>query len=125
MRQQIRAWLVFGIFALGVSSLVYGIATDNHKKKEQSPVNLLHSDKLYFDVRINPLAQFLVGNVQFEHDGAYMYCDSALFYKESNSFDAFGHVRMVQGDTLTLTGDMLFYDGDPQVLRARCARMWC
>lgn len=119
MRQQIRAWLVFGIFALGVSSLVYGIATDNHKKKEQSPVNLLHSDKLYFDVRINPLAQFLVGNVQFEHDGAYMYCDSALFYKESNSFDAFGHVRMVQGDTLTLTGDMLFYDGDPQVLRAR------
>lgn len=119
MRQQIRAWLVFGIFALGVSSLVYGIATDNHKKKEQSPVNLLHSDKLYFDVRINPLAQFLVGDVQFEHDGAYMYCDSALFYKESNSFDAFGNVRMVQGDTLTLTGEMLFYDGNPQVLRAR------
>lgn len=119
MRQQIRAWLVFGIFALGVSSLVYGIATDNHKKKEQSPVNLLHSDKLYFDVRINPLAQFLVGDVQFEHDGAYMYCDSALFYKESNSFDAFGNVRMVQGDTLTLTGEMLFYDGNPQVLRVR------
>lgn len=119
MRQQFRAWLVFGIFALGVSSLVYGIATDNHKKKEQSPVNLLHADRLYFDVHINPLAQFLVGDVQFEHDGAYMYCDSALFYKESNSFDAFGNVRMVQGDTLSLTGEMLFYDGDPQVLRAR------
>lgn len=119
MRQQFRAWLVFGIFALGVSSLVYGIATDNHKKKEQSPVNLLHADRLYFDVHINPLAQFLVGDVQFEHDGAYMYCDSALFYKESNSFDAFGNVRMVQGDTLSLTGEMLFYDGAPQVLRAR------
>lgn len=119
MRQQIRAWLVFGIFALGVSSLVYGIATDNHKKKEPSPVNLLHADRLYFDLRIHPLAQFLVGNVQFEHDGAYMYCDSALFYKETNSFDAFGNVRMVQGDTLLLTGEMLFYDGDPQVLRAR------
>ena len=119
MRQQFRAWLVFGIFALGVSSLVYGIATDNHKKKEQSPVNLLHADRLYFDVHINPLAQFLVGDVQFEHDGAYMYCDSALFYKESNSFDAFGNVRMVQGDTLSLTGEMLFYDGDPQVIRAR------
>lgn len=119
MRQQIRAWLVFGIFALGVSSLVYGIAKENHKKEEPSPVNLLHADKLYFDVRINPLAQFLVGNVQFEHDGAYMYCDSALFYKQTNSFDAFGHVRMVQGDTLSLTGETLFYDGDEQVRRAR------
>lgn len=119
MRQQFRAWLVFGIFALGVSSLVYGISTDNEKKEEPSPVNLLHADRLYFDTRIHPLAQFLVGNVQFEHDGAYMYCDSALFYQATNSFDAFGHVRMVQGDTLSLTGETLFYDGDPQVLRAR------
>ena len=48
-----------------------------------------------------------------------MYCDSALFYEASNSFDAYGHVRMLQGDTLTLTSDVLFYNGIDRLARAR------
>jgi lipopolysaccharide export system protein LptA len=48
-----------------------------------------------------------------------MYCDSALFYESTNSFDAFGNVRMVQGDTLTLTSDVLYYNGMDRLARAR------
>lgn len=48
-----------------------------------------------------------------------MYCDSALYYKDNKSFDAFGNVRMVQGDTLSLTGDMLYYNGVDQLARVR------
>ncbi|MBP0977029.1 MAG: hypothetical protein J6P89_02485, partial [Oscillospiraceae bacterium] len=44
------------------------------------------------------------------HHGAFMYCDSANYYQASNSFEAFDHVKMKQGDTLTLVGDYLFYD---------------
>ena len=82
-------------------------------------VHLLHADRLYYDDRIHRTAQFLVGDVQFTHDGIYMYCDSALFYEASNSFDAYGNVRMVQGDTLSLTGDVLFYNGVDQLARVR------
>ena len=48
-----------------------------------------------------------------------MFCDSALFYEATNSFDAFGHVRMRQGDTLSLVGDVLYYDGLDQMARVR------
>lgn len=85
----------------------------------QSRVHLLHVDSMYFDDRVSKTAQFLVGNVQFEHDSIFMYCDSALYYEKSNSFDAFGNVKMVQGDTLTLDGEILYYDGMDRLARVR------
>lgn len=91
----------------------------NNRKPSDSRVHLLHSDRLYFNQRIHPTAQFLVGNVRFEHDGTLMWCDSALFYEATNSFDAFGNVRMRQTDTLSLVSDVLYYDGLDQMARAR------
>ena len=84
-----------------------------------SKVHLLHADRLYFDERLHRTAQILVGNVQFSHEGAFMYCDSALFYESTNSFDAFGNVRMNQGDTLMLNSDVLYYNGLDRLARAR------
>lgn len=85
----------------------------------ESRIFLLHSDRLFHDIEIDAQAQILVGNVQFRHDDVFMYCDSALFYEASNSLDAFGNVRMVQGDTLSLTGDILYYDGLDKLARVR------
>lgn len=85
----------------------------------ESRVYLLHSDRLYFDSSVNKEAQFLVGNVQFRHDDVLMWCDSALYYEASNSFDAFGSIRMIQGDTLSLTGDELYYNGLEKLARVR------
>lgn len=85
----------------------------------ESRIYLLHSDRLFHDTRIDAKAQILVGNVQFRHDDVLMYCDSALFYEASNSMDAFGNVRMHQGDTLTLTGDILYYNGLDKLARVR------
>ena len=82
-------------------------------------VHLLHVDSMFFDDRVSKTAQFLVGNVQFEPEGIYMYCDSALYYEASNSFDAYGNVKMVQGDTLTLDGEILYYNGMDQLARVR------
>ena len=55
--------------------------------------------------------QLLIGNVQFRKGDMFMYCDSAHFYEESNSLDAFGNVKMEQGDTLFVYADELDYDG--------------
>lgn len=56
-------------------------------------------------------AKRLIGNVEFEHDGIIMYCDSAYMY-EDNSLDGFGNIHITQGDTLHLYGDKLHYDGN-------------
>ena len=55
-------------------------------------------------------AEVLTGNVIFYHEGAYMYCDSAYLYQQTNSFEAFSNVSMEQGDTIFVYGDYLFYD---------------
>ncbi len=104
--------------------MAWSVNPENNKQKEsrdtiKSRVHLLHVDSMFFDDRVSKTAQFLVGNVQFEHDGIFMYCDSALYYESSNSFDAFGNVRMIQGDTLTLDGDILYYNGMDQLARVR------
>ena len=86
---------------------------------DTSWVYLLNADVIRFEKWLNPDAQRLIGNVVFRHDSMYMYCDSALFYQDRNSFDAYHNVRAEQGDTLFLYGDSLFYDGNTKLLRVR------
>lgn len=93
--------------------------TDEERPPSSSKVYLLHADRLFFDDRLHATAQILVGDVQFSHDGVLLSCDSALYYESTNSFDAFGHVRMNQGDTLLLDSEVLFYNGLDQLARAR------
>ncbi len=107
------------LMTLAASSMALGPVEEREREPSQERVNLLHADRLYFNQRKHPTAQFLVGDVRFDHEGTLMFCDSALFYQETNSFDAFGNVRMLQGDTLTLTGDILYYDGMDQMARVR------
>jgi lipopolysaccharide export system protein LptA len=82
-------------------------------------VYLENSETLSFDKVKNPDIQVLKGNVRFRHDKALLYCDSAYFYEKANSLDAFGHVKIVQGDTLFVYGDMLYYDGNIKLARMR------
>ena len=67
-------------------------------------VYLEHSETLSFDEQRLPDAQILRGNVCFRHDSALMYCDSAYFYDKQNSLHAFGHVHLIQGDSIETSG---------------------
>lgn len=53
----------------------------------------------------------LVGNVVFTKGPMIMRCDSAHYFAETESMDAFGNVSMEQGDTLFVYADELNYDG--------------
>lgn len=64
--------------------------------------------------------QLVKGNVKFRQMGMWMFCDSAYYFPQQNSMDAFGHVRMEQGDTLFVYADKLFYDGTARFARLRC-----
>ena len=94
------------------------VMTDTVPPKK-TKVYLIHSDTLSFDKAVKPDAQILNGDVCFRHDSSYMYCDSAYFFEQTNSLEAFSNVRMEQGDTLFVYGDYLFYDGNTQVAYLR------
>ncbi len=105
------------LFAFGM--LCSAIApAEKEERKSNEQIHLIHSDLLYKNWK-DPRADILVGHVRLYHDGVFLDCDSARFYKEENSFDAFGNVKMVQGDTVTLTSDTLLYDGYEMKARAR------
>lgn len=72
-----------------------------------------------YDQAVDSQAQFLVGNVVLRHNNAYMYCDSAKLYQSQNRFEGYSHVRIVQGDSLTITCDYIDYDGVTMLARLR------
>ncbi len=86
---------------------------------EQTLIYLERSETLNFDESVAPDCQILIGDVKFRHDSAYMYCDTAYFFNESNQIYATGNIRMEQGDTLFVYGDKLTYDGNTKLARLR------
>lgn len=73
-------------------------------------VEILNADVWEFDEVLAPGAQRLKGNVRFKHADALMHCDSAYLYKDQR-VDAYGRVRIDQGDTLHVDADRLRYIG--------------
>lgn len=112
--------LVVSVLCLFGFCLLAQVKPKGGQQPAKSKVYLLHSDVLKKSpLNPDPDAQILVGNVAFRHDSVYMYCDSACFYEKTNSLEAFDNVKMVQGDTLFLYGDYLFYDGNTQIAQVR------
>jgi len=95
-----RLFFLCTIFLLPVFSLA----------QEGRQIKLRHADKLKGSREKN--VQLLIGHVEFEHQGAIMTCDSAIFYNGANKLDAFGHVHIQHGDSVHLYGDMLKYNGN-------------
>lgn len=85
------------------------------QSQKTTQIELLHADYADFDQAVSSEIQRLIGTVSFQHQHATMYCDSAYLNKVKNSLEAFGHVRIVQGDSITLKGKRLFYDGNTQL----------
>jgi len=62
------------------------------------------------------------GNVVFNHEGTRIFCDSAVYFKKTNSLEAFGHVVIDDQDSVKVFSELLFYDGNTKVakLRRKC-----
>lgn len=58
-------------------------------------------------------------NVHFTHKGTRFYCDSAVIAKKTNFLEAYGHVKILDGDSITIVADKLFYDGNTRVAQLR------
>lgn len=89
------------------------------KSSSSTRIQLEHADELNYDASIRADAQRLIGNVRLRHGTAVMTCDSAYLFEESQSFEAFGNVQMVQNDTIKAAAKHLYYDGRSRVAQLR------
>ena len=93
--------LSVGVFAQTQDSTV--VAAKDSVAPKKTKVFLEHANTLSFDKERNAEAQVLNGDVCFRHDSSYMYCDSAYFFEQTNSLEAFSNVRMEQVEITCFT----------------------
>jgi len=85
----------------------------------QKKVRLRDADVLRSGKKGDQTFQRLIGNVVLVQNQTTIYCDSAHFYRKENSVEAFGKVRIIEGDSITITGSRLIYDGDAKTAKFR------
>lgn len=118
-----------GLFIIAVTSFAQVPVYDDpivpmipkQNRNDMNRVFLERAEELYTAPNGAPYI-ILVGDVQFRRGPMYMFCDSCHFYDTSGSFDAFGNVRMRQGDTLFVYADTLIYNNPKQTAILLSAR---
>lgn len=56
--------------------------------------------------------------VQFEHQGADLWCDVAIYFQKENRLEAIGNVILKQGDSVEMTSQKIDYMGDIKLAKA-------
>ena len=85
----------------------------------QRKVKLKQAETLRGSIQNGIRVDWVIGNVIFEQNKTTIYCDSAIFNKSKNSVDAYGKVRIVEGDSVTVTALRLTYDGNTKIAYLR------
>jgi lipopolysaccharide export system protein LptA len=99
-----KYFLLFAVLGLSLSG--YG--------QKISKINLLSSE--YFSgLKLNGEDALKVMKPVFQQDNSTLTCDSAYFYINRNTFDAFGHVHINQADTVNIFSDLLDYNGNTKM----------
>ncbi len=85
----------------------------------QRKVKLKQAESLRGSMQDGARVDWVIGNVVFEQSQTTIYCDSAIFNKAKNIVDAYGHIRIVDGDSVTVTASRLTYDGNKKIAYLR------
>ncbi len=62
---------------------------------------------------------WVIGDVIFVQNETTIYCDSAIFNRARNSIEAYGKIKITEGDSVTVTALRLTYDGNLKVAYLR------
>lgn len=82
-------------------------------------VELLRSDSLVILNQPGQVIRKVYNNVLFRHKGMLMYCNLAVQNATTNIIEAYGNVRLIQGDTISVRGDTMFYYGNTRQANLR------
>ena len=56
--------------------------------------------------------------IQFEHEGADLFCDLAIYYQKENKLKAIGNILLQQGDSIKMTSGKIDYNGNENLAKA-------
>jgi lipopolysaccharide assembly outer membrane protein LptD (OstA) len=84
----------------------------------EKTVEILSSNEMEFIKRDEGDLKKLTGNVILKQGDVMMYCDSAYFNDGINTVEAFGNVKVKQGDSITLYCRHLLYNGNEKLMHA-------
>ncbi len=102
------------IFRLSPFFILCVLFLSSFAAQAQDGIEIIHADLFGF-VRAGEKFQQLNNDVIVKQDNMLLYCDSALKNDKRNVMDAYGHVRLVQGDSFTVIGDFLHYDANTRI----------
>lgn len=109
MKLLIRLICVLGLVCITVMS-----------SSAQKKVTLKQADKLLGGVsKGGTRFDRFIGDVIFEQNETTIYSDSAHFYRKENHVEAFGDVKITEGDSVVITANKLIYDGDNKLAKLR------
>lgn len=84
----------------------------------QQKIEIKYSGFLTYDEDQYPGARILTRDdseqVHIFHGGTDMWCDKAYYYGNDNFIEAYGNVKMIQGDTINMTSKYVEYNGESQ-----------
>ncbi|TKD62448.1 OstA-like protein [Flavobacterium sp. ASW18X] len=102
--------------------LVFSVGFAQEKPAEGRQINIVYGANFTKDEAKFPGASIFSKDeerqVQFEHQGADLWCDVAVFYAQENRLRAIGNVRLQQGDSIEMNSGKLDYNGNTKLARA-------
>lgn len=115
MKQAIK--VTFVLVILHSLLQIQATAQDNQDDPDKLDVK---ADQLSGGKKDGASFRKLIGNVMFTQKNTVIYCDSATLFPETNSMEAFGHVKIEDlEDSVTITSNKLFYDGNGRLAELR------
>lgn len=105
--------LVFGFSLLGLAQ--------DKNPEESKQINIVYGANFTKNEVEYPGASIFSKDdrqVQFEHQGADLWCDVAIYYQKDNRLEAIGNVILKQGDSVEMTSKKINYLGDVKLAKA-------
>lgn len=109
------------LFSLLFPFFFVGFAFGQDSIPEKKQINIVYGANFTKDEVSYPGATIFSKDdrqVQFEHQGADLWCDIAIYYQKENRLKAIGNIRMEQGDTISMTSGKIDYDGNTKLAKA-------
>lgn len=99
------------IYLLFIFILFSGFSLQAQQKK----IEIEYSGFLTFNEAEYPGAKILTRDdsqqIHIIHESINMWCDKAYYYTNENFIEAYGHVKMIQGDTINMNSKYVEYSG--------------
>lgn len=90
-------------------------------EEEPKKINIVHGGNVTINEKEFPSTTFFSKDdqqVQFEHKGADLWCDIAIYDRKENRLKAVGNVRLQQGDSILMTSGKIDYNGNDNLAKA-------